>query len=130
MRGEWPRATDEEINERIRQAMAAAGLSQRDLTEVIGKDSTVVSKALNGTRRFTSLELALIAEATGSTVGHLLCGEWVRPAYLYPAITKPTSADVTTCDLCGGAVLDSEQARDIHDEWHRKLIQARLGKDQ
>ena len=57
---------------RVRQAIVASGMSQQALAERIGMDPTALSKVLTGKRRLSSLELALIADATAVRVDELL----------------------------------------------------------
>ncbi|WP_250286724.1 ImmA/IrrE family metallo-endopeptidase, partial [Frankia sp. CiP1_Cm_nod2] len=60
------------LADRIRQAIRDAGLTQQALAKAAGMDPTALSKVLSGKRRLSSLELALIAEATGVPVAELL----------------------------------------------------------
>ena len=57
---------------RIRQAIVASGMTQHALAECIGLDPTALSKVLTGKRKLSSLELALIADATSVQVDELL----------------------------------------------------------
>ena len=57
---------------RVRQAIVASGMSQQALAEHIGMDPTALSKVLTGKRGLSSLELALIADATAVRVDELL----------------------------------------------------------
>ena len=57
---------------RVRQAIVASGMSQQALAERIGMGPTALSKVLTGKRRLSSLELALIADATSVRVDELL----------------------------------------------------------
>jgi Zn-dependent peptidase ImmA (M78 family)/transcriptional regulator with XRE-family HTH domain len=65
-------ADPEALVARIRQAILASGMSQQALAERIGMDPTALSKILTGKRRLSSLELALIADATSVRVDELL----------------------------------------------------------
>jgi Helix-turn-helix. len=58
--------------QRIRQLIARSGRDQDEFATLIGLDAADLSKSLSGTRRFTSLDLARIAEAGGVTVDWLL----------------------------------------------------------
>lgn len=60
--------------DRVRGLLAASGLTQRAFAENVGIEPTKLSKSLNGARRFSSLDLALIAEAGAVTVDWLLTG--------------------------------------------------------
>ncbi|MEV0283504.1 XRE family transcriptional regulator [Kribbella sp. NPDC050820] len=57
---------------RIRSAIRTSGLTQQSLANAIGLDPTALSKVLSGKRRLSGLELALVAEATGTPVDVLL----------------------------------------------------------
>jgi Zn-dependent peptidase ImmA (M78 family) len=57
---------------RIREAIRASGMSQQALAEIVGMDPTALSKVLSGRRRLSSLELGLVADATGVPVDELL----------------------------------------------------------
>ena len=61
--------------ERVRVIIGRSGLSQGEFASRIGLDPTKLSKSLSGVRRFTSLELAQIAELSVTTVDWILTGE-------------------------------------------------------
>ncbi|MGC5563177.1 helix-turn-helix domain-containing protein [Streptomyces sp. FR-108] len=70
------------VIDRVRRVMEAASMSQAAFAEKVGLTPDKLSKSLAGVRRFTSLDLALIAEAGGRTVDWLLTGrEPLRPAF-------------------------------------------------
>jgi Zn-dependent peptidase ImmA (M78 family)/transcriptional regulator with XRE-family HTH domain len=60
---------------RIRAAIGAAGMQQRELAGIIGIDPSALSKALSGQRNFKPLEVALISDALGVPVQQLLRDE-------------------------------------------------------
>ncbi len=60
------------IVRRVRQVIEKSGWTQGEFAAKVGLDPTKMSKSLSGTRRFTSLELARIAEVGGVTVDWLL----------------------------------------------------------
>ncbi|WP_026119587.1 TetR/AcrR family transcriptional regulator [Nocardiopsis ganjiahuensis] len=64
-----------DVRGRAREAIRRSGLSQREFAGRLGLDPTKLSKSLTGTRRFTALELAGIADETGVTVHWLLNGD-------------------------------------------------------
>ncbi|MFE9646119.1 helix-turn-helix domain-containing protein [Streptomyces sp. NPDC006365] len=73
---------DETVIDRVRRVMDAASMSQAAFAEKMGLTPDKLSKSLTGVRRFTSLDLALIAEAGGRTVDWLLTGrEPLRPSF-------------------------------------------------
>ena len=61
--------------DRVRELIAQSGLSQHDFARRVGLDDTKLSKSLSGTRRFSSLDLARIAELCKVTVDWLITGE-------------------------------------------------------
>lgn len=61
--------------DRIRSLIHDSGVSQAALSTELGLDPTKLSKSLSGARRFTSVELAQIAEHFGVTVDWILTGE-------------------------------------------------------
>ncbi|MGW2326573.1 helix-turn-helix domain-containing protein [Streptomyces sp. NPDC001700] len=69
------------VADRVRTVMDAASMSQAAFAERVGLTPDKLSKSLKGVRRFTSLDLALIAEAGCTTVDWLLSGrEPLRPS--------------------------------------------------
>lgn len=62
------------IADRVRDVIQASGLSQRDFGAQIGLDDSKLSKSLNGTRRFSSVDLARIAQLSGRSVDWLVTG--------------------------------------------------------
>ncbi|WP_030544135.1 XRE family transcriptional regulator [Streptomyces albus] len=64
----------ESVTDRVRRVMEAASLSQAAFAERVGLTPDKLSKSLSGVRRFTALDLALIAETGGRTVEWLLTG--------------------------------------------------------
>ncbi len=69
---------DEPVIGRIRQIIDESGEQQQVIAERIGIDPSKLTKSLSGTRRFTSLELALLAQLGGRTVDWLLTGKASR----------------------------------------------------
>lgn len=76
--------------ERVRDLITQAGLSQHEFAARIGLDDSKLSKTLSGVRRFSSLDLARIAEAFEVTVDYLITGE--EPALVLAARTTGGSA--------------------------------------
>jgi Zn-dependent peptidase ImmA (M78 family)/transcriptional regulator with XRE-family HTH domain len=70
----------DQVRERVRQVIVASGLSQAEFAGRAGLDGPKMSKSLSGVRRFTSLDLARIAEVAGVTVDYLLGAEEASPA--------------------------------------------------
>ncbi|MGP3920228.1 helix-turn-helix domain-containing protein [Nonomuraea sp. 10N515B] len=60
------------VAQRVRQLITRSGRSQGEFATLAGLDPSKMSKSLSGTRRFTSLDLARIAELGGVTVDWLL----------------------------------------------------------
>jgi Zn-dependent peptidase ImmA (M78 family)/transcriptional regulator with XRE-family HTH domain len=65
----------EGISERVLRLIEASGLSRGDFARRIGLDDSKLSKSLSGTRRFSSLDLARIAEECEVSVDWLVTGE-------------------------------------------------------
>jgi Zn-dependent peptidase ImmA (M78 family)/transcriptional regulator with XRE-family HTH domain len=59
---------------RVRDVIRESGLNQGEFAVKAGLDTSKMSKSLSGVRRFTSLDLANIAEVAGVTVDWLLHG--------------------------------------------------------
>ncbi|WP_326726375.1 XRE family transcriptional regulator [Streptomyces phaeochromogenes] len=78
----------ESLNARVRQVLEGVGDHQAEFGRRIGMSADKLSKSLNGTRRFTSLELALIAEEGHTTVDWLLHGTEPRRATALAARTR------------------------------------------
>ncbi|GHH50655.1 TetR/AcrR family transcriptional regulator [Streptomyces candidus] len=60
------------VADRVRQVIAAAGVSQREFARRIVMDPSKLSRSLGGTRRFTAAELARIADTAGADAAWLL----------------------------------------------------------
>ncbi|SFR04130.1 DNA-binding transcriptional regulator, AcrR family [Lentzea waywayandensis] len=67
------------LSSRVRTALRAVTLSQRELAVRIGMDPTALSKALRGTRRLRDEEITAIAEACSVTVAYLTRGTGPEP---------------------------------------------------
>jgi Zn-dependent peptidase ImmA (M78 family)/transcriptional regulator with XRE-family HTH domain len=65
---------------RVRALIRDSGLTQAEFAVKAGLDAPKLSKSLSGVRRFTSLDLARIAEVGGTTVDWLLGAEKSTPA--------------------------------------------------
>jgi Zn-dependent peptidase ImmA (M78 family)/transcriptional regulator with XRE-family HTH domain len=63
------------IPDRVRDLVRASELSQHAFAERIGIDASKLSKSLSGARRFSSVDLARIAELCDVTVDWLVTGE-------------------------------------------------------
>lgn len=63
------------MRERVRGLIVESGYTQGDFGRQVGIEPTKLSKSLSGTRKFTSLELASIADTCGVTVEWILTGE-------------------------------------------------------
>ncbi|MFD3514593.1 TetR family transcriptional regulator C-terminal domain-containing protein [Streptomyces sp. NPDC058657] len=64
---------------RVREVVAATGVSQREFARRIVMDPSQLSRSLGGTRRFTAAELARIADTAGVDAGWLLASQGPRP---------------------------------------------------
>ncbi|WP_020575677.1 helix-turn-helix domain-containing protein [Actinopolymorpha alba] len=66
--------------QRVRALIDASGLSQAGFAAKAGLDASKMSKSLSGVRRFSSLDLAHIAELGGVSVDWLLGAKPAKPA--------------------------------------------------
>lgn len=64
----------ETLIDRVRRVLEESGLTQTDFAAKIGIDAPKLTKSLNGKRRFSSYELASVAELGGQSVDWLLKG--------------------------------------------------------
>ena len=80
------------LAERVRELISQSGLTQGEFATKAGLDPPKMSKSLSGTRRFTSLDLAQIAELGGVTVDWLLGGAPGTPAMAARAAGSPTAS--------------------------------------
>ncbi|MEU8074481.1 XRE family transcriptional regulator [Catellatospora citrea] len=81
---------DEGVIDRVRSVITRVSSSQAAFSELVGISADKLSKSLNAVRRFTSLELALIADAGDVSVDWLLTGRTREPAL--PAV-EPSAGD-------------------------------------
>ncbi|MDX6744517.1 XRE family transcriptional regulator [Actinocorallia sp. A-T 12471] len=82
----------DQVPERVRRVIMESGLSQTEFAVKAGLDGPKMSKSLAGVRRFTSLDLARIAEVAGVTVDFLL-GNRTAPVASAARVTNASSAN-------------------------------------
>lgn len=92
----------------MREVIAASGRTQAEFARSIDLDPTKLSKALAGTRRFTPLELALIAEQGRRSVDWLLYGASERPILA----ARAQEADVS--DIVQKACARAEELDEVY----------------
>lgn len=80
----------EGISGRVLNLIEASGQSRRAFAADIGLDDSKLSKSLSGARRFSSLDLARVADKCGVTIEWLLTGE--EPALALAARTTTGQA--------------------------------------
>ncbi|QNS07986.1 TetR/AcrR family transcriptional regulator [Streptomyces xanthii] len=68
------------IQDRAREVVLAAPMSQREFADRVGMDPTALSKALRGTRRLRDAEIAAIAQVGKVSQRYLRTGEGRPPA--------------------------------------------------
>lgn len=73
---------EDQVIARVDEVIERSSLSKKDFAKAIGIDGPKLAKCLVGKRRFTSLELALVAELGGTTVDWLLSGDSTRELVL------------------------------------------------
>ncbi|MGW5663281.1 helix-turn-helix domain-containing protein [Streptomyces sp. NPDC003758] len=104
----------ESVTDRVRKVMGAASVSQTAFAEAVGLTRDKMSKSLAGVRRFTSLDLARIAEFGNTTVDWLLTGrEPQRPAFA--ARTSALTLDEHDRDRLRGLVERFTTAYEVID---------------
>lgn len=99
---------DDELIARVRQIIDQYGSTQRAFAEQIQLDESKLTKSLNGRRRFSSSELARIAEVGGRTVEWLLSG--VEPRSMVFA-HRSTLDDRAVSTTAGRDVLEAVAER-------------------
>jgi Zn-dependent peptidase ImmA (M78 family) len=95
---------------RVRQVISETGLTHVQFADDVQIDADKLSKSLTGVRRFTSYELAVIAERGRTTVDWLLTG--VRPERLSVAAR---AAERTTDSGLEAAVRRARQVSGVHE---------------
>ncbi|WP_309127105.1 ImmA/IrrE family metallo-endopeptidase [Microbacterium sp.] len=73
---------EDQVIARVNDVIERSSLTKKDFASAIGIDGPKLAKSLAGKRRFTSLELALVAEQGGTTVDWLLNGDSTRELVL------------------------------------------------
>ncbi len=63
------------IGERVRAALAEAGMSQSALARKVSMSDSALSKSLAGSRAFSSIEVALVADVLDVSMYELVTGE-------------------------------------------------------
>ena len=101
------------IADRVREVIEASRLTHRAFAAAVEMEPDKLSKSLAGSRRFTSLELALIAETGDVTVDWLLTGR-KRPEPLLAARTA-----VDTPASLDGAIARAQAYDDVYDTLER-----------
>lgn len=66
---------DRGLHDRVRSLIDQSGMTHASFAEAIGTDGPKLSKSLAGVRRFTTVEISLIAEVCDVSVDWLLTGE-------------------------------------------------------
>lgn len=103
--------------ERVRDLIRDSGLSQRDFALRVGLDDSKLSKSLGGTRRFSSLDLARIAELCSVSVDWLITGE--EPPLALAARTTGGSAGAAVLVAKRYSTLRTDLAGlGYHQPWH------------
>lgn len=98
----------EGIPDRVLSLIEASGLSRRAFAADIGLDDSKLSKSLSGARRFSSLDLARVADKCGVTVDWLVTGE--EPALALAARTTTGQARTAVEAATRYAVMRSDLA--------------------
>jgi AcrR family transcriptional regulator len=91
---ERPAGTADTLPERVRTAIRAAAVSQREVAHRVGTDPTALPKALRGTRRLRDEEIAALAKACGVSTAYLVEGTGPEPV-LPPETGRDRAQPVT-----------------------------------
>lgn len=83
----------ESLPDRVRAIIQQSGLSQAQFADRIGIDGPKLTKSLNGQRRFTSFELASVAEEAGETVDWLITGRSRARIFAHRAVLNTAEGD-------------------------------------
>lgn len=73
---------EDQVVARVNEVIERSNLNKKDFAQAIGIDGPKLAKSLVGKRRFTSLELAFVAELGATTVDWLLTGDSTRELVL------------------------------------------------
>lgn len=91
---------DATMLDRIRTAVTTAGFTQAELSERLGITADKVSKSLAGVRKFTSTELATLAEVCRVTVEWIVLGdETARPKMAARVTQSALDAEASWVEL-------------------------------
>jgi Zn-dependent peptidase ImmA (M78 family)/transcriptional regulator with XRE-family HTH domain len=114
------------IADRVREVIGRSRLSQAAFAAVIDMEPTKLSKSLSGSRRFTSLELALIAESAQVSVDWLLTGREDHAPKMAARVADGAVVDGAVVD---GAVVNDAVARaQDYDDVYEVLERVGYGK--
>lgn len=85
------------IAERAREAVEKDNRPQHEIADAIGLSASKLSKSLSGTRQFSAVEIAELAQTLEVSMGWLVTGEEDAPAiaarHRYDSDSKTWSAD-------------------------------------
>ncbi len=81
------------LKERVRHVVARIAPTQREAAERLGLDPTKLSKSLNGVRRFSTDELARMADLSGVSVDWLVHGHGAGPREPAAPTVAPAPTD-------------------------------------
>jgi Zn-dependent peptidase ImmA (M78 family)/transcriptional regulator with XRE-family HTH domain len=102
------------ISGRVQEVLTELNLNQRQLAAQIELDEDKLSKAMNGVRQFSSLELARIAEVSGKTVEWLISGVVPRDVVFAARASHPHHDDfVMSGKAVAKAYIDAHDALQI-----------------
>jgi AcrR family transcriptional regulator len=110
------------IQDRARQVVLAAPMSQREFADRVGMDPTALSKALRGTRRLQDAEIAAIAQVGKVSQRYLRTGEGRPPA---PAGDGPAArrrADAVEPDVRRAQILEATARLIARRGFHRVRV--------
>jgi Zn-dependent peptidase ImmA (M78 family)/transcriptional regulator with XRE-family HTH domain len=105
---------EEQAIARVRAVIDASGMTQKAVAATIGIDASKLTKSLKGLRRFSSYELAALAEFGGRTVEWMLTGvERPQLSFAHRATLSATSTTNSGRDHATNIAEKFEDAREL-----------------
>lgn len=111
--------------DRVRDVIARSGMGQGEFALAIGLDAPKLSKSMTGTRRFTSLDVARIAEVGKVSVDWLLSGE--EPALAMAARRAEGTSSGAAVDVAKRLAGLRRVANELGQPQHVRLPHASAG---
>lgn len=114
-------AMDAEMIARVRQILDSTPLKDHEVADAIATTGDKLSKSLNGKRRFTTTELALVAELGQTTVEWILTGQHRPSPAIAARTTLATPPSITSVQAIASRFSDASEQLSMLAESPRKL---------